>query len=92
MGIQSAYLGTTNRGDLIKTAGHMSNKRGPEHRPSLMRRASKTDLVVNRSRLLGVLKAGLSEKPKPFGRKNTESTPDSLVKSAVSGEALGELH
>ena len=69
---QSAYLGTTNRGDPIKAVGLMSNKRGPRAPAKLdadfknRQLADFSALIVERNRLLDILKAGLSEKPNPF--------------------------
>ena len=72
VGTQSAYLGTTNRGDFIMAVGLMSNKRGPRAPVKLdaedfksCQLAEISALIVERNRLLGILKTGLSEKPKP---------------------------
>ena len=63
---QSAYLGTTNRGDLIKTVGLMSNKRGPRAPVKLdaedfkNRQFANPDLsalIIERNRLVDILKA-----------------------------------
>ena len=80
VGTESAYLGTTNRGDLIKAVGLMSNKRGPRAPVELdaedfknRQLADFSALIVERNRRLDTLKA--CQKPKPFNRKTTESTP-----------------
>ena len=63
---QSVYLGTTNRGDLIKTVGLMSNKRGPRAPVKLdaedfkKRQFANRDLstlIVELNRLVDILKA-----------------------------------
>ena len=63
---QSAYLGITNRGDLIKTVSLMSNKRDPRAPVKLdaedfkKRQFANRDLstlIVERNRLVDILKA-----------------------------------
>ena len=63
---QNAYLGTTNRGDLIKTVGLMSNKRDPRAPVKLgaenlktrqLENPELTALIVRQNRLVDTLKA-----------------------------------
>ena len=63
---QSAYLGTANRVDLIKTVGLMSNKRDPrapvklgveDLKPLVLENPELSALVVKRRRLVDILKA-----------------------------------
>ena len=61
---QCAYLGTTNRDDLIKAVGLMSNKRGPRAPVKLdaedfknRQLADFSALIVERNRRLDILKA-----------------------------------
>ena len=57
----------------------MSNKRGPQARVKLdaedfKQLADCSTLIVERNRLLDILKARVSDKLKPFNWNNTEST------------------
>ena len=66
MDTQSAYLGATNRGDLTKTAGLMSNKRDPRAPAKLDAESLKnrqfanpelSALIIERNSLVEILKA-----------------------------------
>ena len=99
---QSAYLGTTNRGDLIKTVGLMSNKRGPRAPAKVDAEGFKnrqlenpelSALIVKRNCLVGILKAecGTVREARTLQPEKHQEFTRLTVESWVSGKTLSAL-